>query len=132
MRRWQSHRENHDHKYGTVLFTCDAERAAELEGIAIRVLQKLKRYGTLCVGNANVAGGGGGGFPATDYAVIYMTWRTDAPPTEYTKPGVDVIRFVAEQVSSEADFIVTPRQLETGLMALKRLKQRAKIDWYPD
>lgn len=72
--RWRAHRENRGHKYAAVLFTCDAYRAEDLEGVAVKVLTRLKDYNTLCVGNANVARGGGGGAPATDRALIYMTW----------------------------------------------------------
>ena len=57
--RWRSHREHRGHKFATVLFTCDAERAERLEGVAVKILKRLKNYGTLCVSNANVMGGGG-------------------------------------------------------------------------
>ena len=130
--RWRSHREHRGHKFATVLFTCDAERAERLEGVAVKILKRLKNYGTLCVSNANVMGGGGGGLPATRVAVVYMTWRTGADPTEYQKPGVDVIRHGASEVSAAVQHVIAPRQLETGLMALKRLQIRAPMEWFPD
>jgi len=132
LRRWRAHRENHGHRFATVLFTCDAERAAHLEGVAVKLLKSLKDCNTLCVANANVMRGGGGGAPATERAVVYLTWRSDAPPTDFWRPGVDVIRAVAAHVSSDVGHVVAKRQLECGLMALKRLSMRAPMEWYPD
>lgn len=130
--RWRAHRESKRHRYGTVLFTCDRDRVMELEGIANDIFRRLKKREKLCVGLANTAGDGRGRPPATRTAVAYLTWRRGVE-TVYERPGVaDVHAIAAEWDDSHPEVTVTRRQVETGLLALKRRSTKAAIGWYPE
>lgn len=127
--RWSDHASNRGHDYGAVLFTCSSDRVERLEGIALKVLRKLKSRELLCVGNANCHSAPSGRPPRADeVALIYMTW-TKSRQTIWDKPGVAQIREIAAEVAEEVDD-VTKKQVETGLYALKRLNERDPMYWW--
>lgn len=128
LNRWQDHWTNHTHRYAAVLFTCKANKVNRLETLALKVLRRLKRdHGALCVGNANVMAGDHGRPSATDRAVIYMTWRLMSDAIIYKKPGVEVIRAVAQALYEECAGWVTKAQLLRGLLTLKQLKSKVRL-----
>jgi hypothetical protein len=127
--RWEQARKKHRHKYAAMLFTCEANRAAKLEGLANKVLKKLKAYDALCVGNANTAGDGRGRKPGRLLAVIYMTWGENAEKNGFGKADINIIRHVAEETYHEAGGFVTKKQLEGGLRTIKRKTYRARLHW---
>lgn|SRR5574340_615682 len=127
--RWVAHRRERGHKYAAVLFTCEADRAAKLEGLANKVLKKLKVYDALCVGNANTAGDGRGRKPGRPLAVIYMTWGENTENNGFGKADIDIIRRVAEETYHEAGGFVTKKQLEGGLRTIKRMTHKARLRW---
>ena len=130
MNRWKAHNKKFGHKYATVLFACEAGRAQFLEEIALRVLDKLKRRGALCVGNANTAKDGRGRPPKSETAVVYMTWRIGGEIREWEKPNADVIKDVARKVSQDMAGAIPRLQLEGGLQILKKVRTaKAKLDW---
>lgn len=132
LNRWNDHWTNHKHRYGTVLFTCEANKGKQLETLAIKVLRRLKReHNSLCVGNANVKNGAQGRPPATDQAVIYMTWRIMPDAINYEKPGVKIIRAVAQAVYEECAGWVKKAQLCRGLLTLQQLKSKVRLSPAP-
>jgi hypothetical protein len=130
--RWQSHWKSRGHSYAALLFRCDPTRVVKLETIAIKILQSLKANKALCVGNANVLPHGGGANVKRGESLVYITWQTSMQKLNFGKPGVALIREIADTVAGEVDDGPTPRQLETGLLAVKRLKEKAALQWYPD
>lgn len=130
--RWNAHWTNYNHMYAAVLFTCNANKVNQLEKLAIKVLHRLKHdHGSLCVGNANVKVGDQGRAPATDKAVIYMTWRIMPEAINYEKPGLDIIRAVAQAVYEECRGWVKKAQLFRGLLILKQLNSKVRLSQVP-
>jgi hypothetical protein len=132
LNRWKAHRENPErrHKYGAVLFRSEPRRAAKLEGVANRTLLKLKKENKLCVGIANVASSGAGGYGRdAEYSTVYMTWRVLDDEIEYEKPKLSDIRELAQAAASPEDGLHSHR-LENGLMALRRLSYTERLEWY--
>lgn len=127
--RWADNLKKRGHKYAAILFTCETERAHKLEGLANRILKKFGDRGVLCVGNANTVGDGRGRIPGTSRSVIYMTWGKNLDETDYCRPGIVDIRYVAEEVYREAGGFVTRQQLERGLMTMKRRTNRERLRW---
>jgi hypothetical protein len=131
LRRWQCHRSERSHKFGTVLFSCDTSRVEDLETIAIRALGRLRAGNMLCVGSANVSQSGYGQLPSTRNAVVYLTWRLRDETREFTRPTAQVIREIAADVADEVGTI-RRQQLETGLAAARRANLKAHLEWFPD
>jgi hypothetical protein len=130
--RWNDHWTNHKHRYAAVLFTCNATKVNQLETLAIRVLRRLtKDHGSLCVGNVNVKEGDQCRPSATDTAVIYMTWRIMPEAINYEKPGIYIIRAVAQAVYEECGGWVKKAQLLNGLSILKQLKSKVRLSQVP-
>ncbi len=127
--RWEQARKKHRHKYAAILFTCEADRASKLEGLANKVLKKLKAHGALCVGNANTAGDGRGRKPGRPLAVIYMTWGENTGNNGFGKADIDIIRRVTEETYHEAGGFVTKKQIEGGLRTIKRMTLKARLRW---
>jgi len=127
--RWHAHLANYHHRFAAVLFTCDGKKVNHLEKLAVKVLYRLKHdHGALCVGNANVKDADQGRPPATERAVVYMTWRIlREPACIYTKPGVKTIYAVADTVAEECAGWVTKGQLVRGLLTLKQLRSRVRL-----
>ena len=71
--RWTSHRNEKNHEFGVVLFSCPTRVVANWEKVAISVIKRLEQRRNLCV--ANAVAGGGGGLPDTPQSCVYMTWR---------------------------------------------------------
>lgn len=131
--RFRSHREDKGHRYGAILFTCDAGRVNDLESLAIKLIRRLQDRDCLCVGNVNTAEDARGRPPGDKEAVIYITWkslRDEAYDTK--KPTIEVVREVARQVAQEVPGVATAAQIETGLKTVKRLSQKARLAWWPD
>ena len=61
-----------------------------------------------------------------------MTWRVRDEPSKSGKPSLEVIRAVAQETAEEVDGLVTTKQIETGLLPLKRRTTKARLKWYPD
>jgi hypothetical protein len=130
--RWNAHWANYKHRYAAVLFTCDANKVNQLERLALRILRRLKYdHGSLCVGHANVKYADQGRPSATDKAVIYMTWRIMPEAIMYEKPGVKIIRAVAQSVYEECAGWIKKAQLVRGLLTLKQLKSKVRLSPAP-
>ncbi len=121
--RWQTHHKTKGHKWGTVLFTCRTVKAARLEGLAIKVLNKLHAENALCVSRANVSNGGGGGTANTQQSIIYMTWSTDGDGIDADKPNKQLINEIAVNGEIATGGDVSREQISRGLATLKRLSE---------
>lgn len=130
LNRWRASRRDRGHKYATILFSCDTERAVELEGLANKLLRELKDRKTLCVGNANVNPHGGGMVADNDDSVVYMTWGKFGDLEYATKPDIDSIREVAQKVAETYSETFTYNQIENGLRLAKRLSAKERLDWF--
>jgi hypothetical protein len=56
-----------------------------------------------------------------------MTWRLMPDPIHYKKPGVEIIRAVAQALYEDCAGWVTKAQLLRGLMTLKQLKSKVRL-----
>jgi hypothetical protein len=127
--RWKQHATKRGHRYGLILFTCDADSAKKLEAVAIRVLRRLKEQHRLCVGAANVSETSGGRPSANEHTAIYMTWTVVDRPSIYIRPTVAIIDDVAARVGNHAPLGVRSAQIATGLGALKQPGHFERIMW---
>jgi hypothetical protein len=129
--RWVSHMKSKKHLYGMVLFSSTHEWVEDLEEIAIRILQKLKSRGTLCVKNLeNEKKGKAGKKPRNEEAIVYMTWKYSETTSDWRKPGVKDISQIANEVSKETTAAVTKLQIVNGLQPLKSLNELDPLTRY--
>ncbi len=132
LQRWNAHWANYNHKYAAVLFTCDANKVNQLEKLAHRILRRLKDdHDSLCVGRANVKDADQGRPSATEKAVIYMTWRIMPEAINFKRPGVAIIRAVAQAVYEDCADWVKKGQLLRGLLTLKKLTSKVRLSPAP-
>lgn len=127
LNRWGDHRSHRKHIFGIILFRCSLDNAKKLEKLSIRVVKALKARNSLCVGDANLSSGSGGKNPASNDALIYMTWAPLATPTGYSKPTQSIICDVAKAVAPSMNGVVKEAQILCGLRAIKRLSSFKKI-----
>ncbi len=130
LNRWRASRNERGHKYATILFSCDTERAVELEGLANKLLRGLKDRNTLCVGNANVNPHGGGKVADNDLSVVYMTWGVGFNPEYAEKPDINVIREVSREAAAAYAGLFSYNQIENGLRLTKRLSEKERLEWF--
>jgi hypothetical protein len=116
-------------QFGGPLFTCDAARAARLEGLAIKVLMRLKAADRLCVGNANISPHGGGGRSSDDISVVYLAWRQRPSDNPDRKPTMSLVREIAKDLAPDFDDLVSkPRMvIEKGLMVARAPSNRLRV-----
>jgi hypothetical protein len=129
LRRWMFHRSDRKkkHLFGIVLFRCSLKNAKKLEKLGIRVLDRLKARGKLCVGQANISHGSGGRNARSSKSLVYMTWCPLNSSTSFTKPNIRDIRGVAGEIAPQLKGQVKLAQIVNGLKTVKSLNKRRTL-----
>jgi hypothetical protein len=120
--RFESHRNNAKrlHTGGVVVCACATSDSILWEGAAVKILQRLRDRGRLCVNN--VLCHGGGGRTDLEMSVIYLTWGVQRP-MEITLARRADIEVIAREVSAELGGDLTKDSLVRSLDPITRPKK---------
>ena len=122
--RWRTHNKTKKHCYGMVVCLCPTSKVQIFESAAIRVLNRLRDKGRLCVKNIEMRGGGS--LPAVSDSCIYITWRV-VPERNLTLPKRSDIADIAYHVEDEH---INVGQLKRTLDLITRpTREKELINW---
>jgi hypothetical protein len=140
--RWKAHFKLKKHDYAAVLFKCDPNYVEDLELFSIKIIKKLDQENSLCVRKIhNIKTKKTGPKPnLNDNSVVYMTWRYKDGEKETKKPGIQLIRRIANETYKEVKeeqnnvFLKSfqKKQITEGMLKLKNFEHKNKLEFYFD
>lgn len=130
--RWKIHRDEKDHEYALVAIRCPTDRIVRWEGMMVKILNRLKSRGRLCVRNAE-GSGGGGRVADTDDSVVYITWRLKRRSKLTIPTRKDVREIAADLVEygASSNPKITSQSIQKALDPITRVKsEKTDTEWH--
>ncbi len=128
LNRWKTHREEKKHQHGLVAIECPTHVVELWERAAIRVVNKLRNDGRLCVKNASSSSQGQ--LPGEEYSCIYVTWKKSTE-IELEPSSRAYVEEVASEVAGQLRPELTRDQVLRAIDPISRpMREFANVAWH--
>jgi hypothetical protein len=123
--RFIGHRNAKGVHYGAIIGLISTDKIEGVEDLLIKLIMKLKKTETLCVGDVlNIAKGSFGPLPNDDESIIYVCFSFNSNGEYHGLPSPSDLATFASEIAEETTSDVTPRSLREAITVVR---QRASV-----